>query len=109
MAWYIGKRWCRFVASNDPMQVSSNFCNELNVPKVKAKMLRPILSTGTQVGIAWLKQLCEYKVSQQNQEGEQQYVSGTGVSSISKCLLSDRYKNLLLLDNLLTTFFNSSR
>ncbi|KAM3586924.1 hypothetical protein VKS41_001973 [Umbelopsis sp. WA50703] len=39
-------------------------------------------NTGTQVGIAWLKQLCQYKVSQQSQAGQQQYVSGTGVSSI---------------------------
>ncbi|KAH8554679.1 Metallo-peptidase family M12-domain-containing protein [Umbelopsis sp. PMI_123] len=40
-------------------------------------------NTGTQVGIAWLQQLCQYKASQQAQSGgAAQYVSGTGVSSI---------------------------
>lgn len=41
-------------------------------------------SSGVEVGIAWLRQLCTHTVSrQQSQEGTQ-YVSGTAVSSISK-------------------------
>ncbi|KAI9279447.1 Metallo-peptidase family M12-domain-containing protein [Umbelopsis sp. AD052] len=39
-------------------------------------------NTGTQVGIAWLQQLCSYKATLQAQSGVSQYVSGTGVSSI---------------------------
>ena len=51
--------------------------------------LHPIFySSGVEVGIAWLRQLCTHTVSrQQSQEGTQ-YVSGTAVSSISKLLPS---------------------
>ncbi|KAI9246490.1 Metallo-peptidase family M12-domain-containing protein [Phascolomyces articulosus] len=42
-------------------------------------------STGVKVGIAWLSQLCESQVSQQIEEnGASEWVSGTGVSSITR-------------------------
>ncbi|KAI8975115.1 Metallo-peptidase family M12-domain-containing protein [Mycotypha africana] len=42
-------------------------------------------STGVKVGIAWLSQLCETQVSQQIEEdGSTEWVSGTGVSSITR-------------------------
>ncbi|KAJ8659821.1 hypothetical protein O0I10_004414 [Lichtheimia ornata] len=42
-------------------------------------------STGVKVGIAWLSQLCETQVSQQIEEnGASEWVSGTGVSSITR-------------------------
>ncbi|KAI8977943.1 Metallo-peptidase family M12-domain-containing protein [Pilobolus umbonatus] len=42
-------------------------------------------STGVKVGIAWLGQLCETRVSQQIEEdGSFEWVSGTGVSSITR-------------------------
>jgi hypothetical protein len=44
-------------------------------------------SAGLEVGLAWLNQLCNYKVDKQNADnGKKQYVSGTGVTSISKLL-----------------------
>ncbi|RCH85886.1 hypothetical protein CU098_005238, partial [Rhizopus stolonifer] len=42
-------------------------------------------ATGTKVGIAWLSQLCETQVSQQTEDdGSSEWVSGTGVSSITR-------------------------
>lgn len=42
-------------------------------------------ATGVKVGIAWLSQLCETQVSQQIEEdGSYEWVSGTGVSSITR-------------------------
>jgi hypothetical protein len=42
-------------------------------------------STGVKVGIAWLSQLCETQVSQQIEDnGSYEWVSGTGVSSITR-------------------------
>ncbi|KAI8090415.1 Metallo-peptidase family M12-domain-containing protein [Thamnidium elegans] len=42
-------------------------------------------STGVKVGIAWLSQLCETQVSQQiEDDGSYEWVSGTGVSSITR-------------------------
>ncbi|CAG8512136.1 7004_t:CDS:10 [Ambispora gerdemannii] len=41
-------------------------------------------STGTKVGVAWLGQLCETKVTQQNTEYGLASVANTGVSSASK-------------------------
>ncbi|KAI9470806.1 MAG: Metallo-peptidase family M12-domain-containing protein [Benjaminiella poitrasii] len=42
-------------------------------------------STGVKVGIAWLSQLCETQVSQQVEDnGTFEWVSGTGVSSITR-------------------------
>lgn len=41
--------------------------------------------TGVKVGIAWLSQLCETQVSQQiEDDGSYEWVSGTGVSSITR-------------------------
>ncbi|KAG2172339.1 hypothetical protein INT43_004881, partial [Umbelopsis isabellina] len=41
-------------------------------------------STGTKVGIAWLGQLCTVDVSVQQEGGTSEFVSGTGVSSITR-------------------------
>ncbi|KAI8636685.1 Metallo-peptidase family M12-domain-containing protein [Parasitella parasitica] len=42
-------------------------------------------ATGVKVGIAWLSQLCETQVSQQiEDDGSYEWVSGTGVSSITR-------------------------
>ncbi|KAI8330144.1 Metallo-peptidase family M12-domain-containing protein [Choanephora cucurbitarum] len=42
-------------------------------------------ATGAKVGIAWLSQLCETQVSQQiEDDGSYEWVSGTGVSSITR-------------------------
>ncbi|KAI8086601.1 Metallo-peptidase family M12-domain-containing protein, partial [Halteromyces radiatus] len=42
-------------------------------------------ATGVKVGIAWLSQLCEYQASQQIEDnGLYDWVSGTGVSSITR-------------------------
>ncbi|KAI8575236.1 hypothetical protein K450DRAFT_262730 [Umbelopsis ramanniana AG] len=41
-------------------------------------------ATGSKVGIAWLGQLCTTDVSLQQQDGGNEYVSGTGVSSITR-------------------------
>lgn len=44
-----------------------------------------IFSTGVEVGLAWLKQLCNTDATtQKSKDGKQQYVSGAGVSAISK-------------------------
>ena len=46
-------------------------------------------STGVEVGLAWLQQLCNTKATlQTSTNGKQQYVSGAGVSAISKCQTS---------------------
>lgn len=60
-------------------------------------------SSGVEVGIAWLRQLCTHTVSrQQSQEGTQ-YVSGTAVSSISKLLSSREEENALYTEPLFFT------
>lgn len=42
-------------------------------------------STGVEVGLAWLKQLCNTEAHAQiNSDGKKQFVSGAGVSAISK-------------------------
>jgi hypothetical protein len=42
-------------------------------------------STGVEVGIAWVGQLCQSETSSQSSStGNTQYVAGAGVSSISK-------------------------
>lgn len=41
--------------------------------------------TGVEVGLAWLKQLCKTGTTTQiSSEGRTQYVSGAGVSAVSK-------------------------
>ena len=88
MSWVAWQWLCRLVAFDDQMQVSTWKNKGYTVPVYVLLSYEltsfSVWSTGTQVGIAWLKQLCQYKASLQSQGGQQQYVSGTGVSSISK-------------------------
>lgn len=52
-----------------------------------------IYSTGVEVGLAWLKQLCNSGAStQKTASGKTQYVSGAGVSAISKFFFYMFYK-----------------
>lgn len=45
-------------------------------------------STGVEVGIAWVGQLCQSETSSQTSStGTTQYVAGAGVSSISKSMV----------------------
>ena len=45
--------------------------------------------TGVEVGLAWLKQLCNSGAELQiSSEGKHQYVSGAGVSAISKFIIN---------------------
>lgn len=47
-----------------------------------------LYSTGVEVGLAWLKQLCNTEATAQiNSDGKKQFVSGAGVSAISKSRL----------------------
>lgn len=40
--------------------------------------------SGIEVGVAWLGKLCDKEATAQTTSGQTQYVSGTGLSSISK-------------------------
>ena len=67
------------MASNDQMRVSGS------ATTCSLEILTLHIRTGVKVGIAWLSQLCETQVSQQiEDDGSYEWVSGTGVSSITR-------------------------
>lgn len=67
------------MAFDDQLRVSV-FCVYLN--HAVCSCFEPLSSTGAEVGIAWMSQVCNTGAIRSSATGE--YTSGTGVSSISK-------------------------
>ncbi|KAJ3216236.1 hypothetical protein HK099_005946 [Clydaea vesicula] len=67
---------------NDRLSDFSQWRGQLAPDEAGLWHLLTACNTGPSVGVAWLSQLCVQGLSEQNQNGKKQFVSGTGVSSI---------------------------